>query len=209
MRADFIEREFLRLILDVMQRDNALAVRVSLETGLRIGDVLALTEDKLSPGGALETVCQKTGKPFSGQVSERTAADLRANACGGWLFPSPRNVSKHKSRQAVWKDIKNAARKCGVKVNVTPHTARKVHGVETFRKKGLNEVQRELQHDRIQTSLLYAFADALTGERHQKPPQAADSHAAEEFLAELIKNLGGACAVYDAIMAALDERGCE
>lgn len=209
MKADFVERDFLRLVMDVMRGDNALAIRVSLETGLRIGDVLALRSDELGADGSVRTICRKTGKPFEGRVSDRTAADLRANERGGWLFPSPVKPGEHKTRQAVWRDIKTAARKCGIKVNVTPHTARKVHGVETFRAKGLGEVQRELQHDRVSTSLLYAFADVLTGERHQKPTHAADCHAAERLIGAIINNLGGAGAVYAAIRRAFEEEGEE
>lgn len=43
MRADYIKPSVYTRIYHLMQYENALALRLSLETGLRIGDCLALT----------------------------------------------------------------------------------------------------------------------------------------------------------------------
>lgn len=42
MQSQYIDRDVWRAIMPCMTRDNALAIAVSHETGLRIGDVLAL-----------------------------------------------------------------------------------------------------------------------------------------------------------------------
>ena len=59
--------------------------------------------------------------------------------------------------------MKKAARLLGVDLNAAPHSARKTYAVEVFKDKGLDAAQKELQHDRISTTMLYAFSDMLTG----------------------------------------------
>jgi integrase len=212
VRSDYIEREALSVLFAAMTRENVLAVRVSLQTGLRIGDVLALTPECLGEDGSINTVCQKTGKPFHGYVDKQTAKALRWSSNKKWLFPSPKDGNNHRTRQAVWRNIKDAVKRCGVRRNVTPHTARKIYAVETFRKKGLDGVQKDLQHDRITTSMLYAFADTLTidAERRSAQTQASDATALA-FCRGLVAALGGEAAIFAAAERALrevDENAC-
>lgn len=204
MRSDYVEKEALFLLFGAMTRENALAVRVSLLTGLRIGDVLALKPCNLADDGTITTVCQKTRKPFYGKIDEKTRKELKRNANDKWLFPSPRDGNSHRTRQAVWRNIKNAVVRCGVRRNVTPHTARKVYAVETFRKKGLNAVQEDLQHDRVTTSTLYAFADLITAEAKRNESE-SNANAAAAFCRGLILALGGEAAVFAAASRALKE----
>ena len=164
-----------------MYQGNADAVRVSLITGLRIGDVLALTRDQIGADGTVQTVCKKTKKPFTGTIPKKLAARLRHGAsAAGWVFPSPvpRCHDKHRTRQAVWRDVKRAAKICAVPRNVSPHSARKIYAVEKFKKEGLEEAQNSLQHDRLTTTLIYAFSDQLAAAndnaRTKKPPEDVD-----------------------------------
>ena len=61
MRSDYVKSESFRLLINSMQYENGLALRVSLETGLRIGDVLKARPADLK-GNKLYFVAQKTGK---------------------------------------------------------------------------------------------------------------------------------------------------
>jgi hypothetical protein len=79
--------------------------------------------------------------------------------------------------------MKQAAKRIGVELNAAPHSARKTYAVETFKDGGLPAVQRELQHDRISTSMLYAFSDML--QNGGRPAQVQDCGDLEQ-LAELI-----------------------
>ncbi len=183
---------------------NARALLVSLSTGLRIGDVLALRHQDIN-GRMLTTVCQKTGKPFAAELPPNLANGLAEWNGSEWCFPSPRNPAKHRTRQAVWHDIKCAARKAGLSENITPHSARKIFAVDRFRKKGLNDVQIALQHDRPDTTLIYAFSNLLQGTKKEKPNECSDSqHLVDKFISALVEALGGAETVRRALGASLN-----
>lgn len=170
MKSDYIKPEQMEFMLRLMARDNANAIRISIHTGLRIGDVLRLKRSDVGADGTITTVCQKTNKNFVGKIPmQLLRVIMNCNADSEWLFPSPdsRRRGKPRTRQAVWHDIKKAAKTCAVNRNVTPHSARKVYAVDKFRQSGLEEAQRALQHDNLETTLIYAFADIL-GEA--KPP---------------------------------------
>lgn len=175
VKSEYIEPEQLDFLLDLMKEANANAVRVSLETGLRIGDVLALTvQDLDAESGAICTICAKTGKPFEGKISGALSRALLSRARRGWLFPSPKTKG-HRTRQAVWRDLKRAAERCALQINVTPHSARKIFAVEQFRARGLSAAQERLGHDRTETTLLYAFSDILTKNEPKKQKNAPKS----------------------------------
>ena len=178
VKSEYINPEQFKLILDLMQPENAAAVRVCLITGLRIGDVLALKRENVGADGTIHTICKKTGKPFVGEIPVKLARALLLNAGGeaGWLFPSPspRRWNEPRTRQAVWSDIKRAAKICAVPRNVTPHSARKIYAVGKFHKDGLEAAQISLQHDRLATTLIYAFSDQLAAEsKAPKKPEAS------------------------------------
>lgn len=145
-----------------MRYDNVLALRVSLTTGLRIGDVVALSKWDLSSGG-VSYVAEKTKKAgFCPLPADLYAVLKRRSRNGvGWCFPSATREGKHRTRQAVWADMKKAARLCGLKVHASPHSARKSYGVAVYRDGGLDAVRDALQHDSVATSMLYAYADRM------------------------------------------------
>ena len=88
-------------------------------------------------------------------------AQLRAQAGEDWVFPG-RNPAKHRTRQAVWADVKRAARAFRLPQNVGPHSFRKVYAVELLRKYGdLERVRRALNHGSYTTTMVYAMADRL------------------------------------------------
>lgn len=159
MQSQYIDREVWRAIMPCMTRDNALAIAVSLETGLRIGDVLALQVSDLSDSSIAYTA-QKTGKAGSAPCAARLIDILRSNARGGYCFP-PRRGSKspHRSRQAVWANVRQAAQRTGIKPHVSPHSARKTYAVQLYHRRGIAAVQAALQHDDVNTTNLYALAD--------------------------------------------------
>ena len=146
-----------------MTYDNVLALRVALETGLRIDDVLSLRADQLK-ARTLRGVAEKTGKPYKKVISADLARRLanRGQNKGGYLFPHRTKAGDHRTRQAVWANMKKAAKLLGVQLNAAPHSARKTYAVEIFKDKGIDATQRELQHDRVSTTMLYAFSNILT-----------------------------------------------
>jgi integrase len=143
-----------------MTYDNVLALRISLETGLRIDDVLSIRADDLR-GRTLRGIAEKTGKPYKKTISQDLANRLRGLNRVGYIFPHRIKQGEHRTRQAVWKNMKQAARILGIELNAAPHSARKTYSVELFHDKGLAAAQKELQHDNISTTMLYVFSDIL------------------------------------------------
>ena len=169
-----------------MTYENVLALRVSLETGLRIDDVLSLRVDQV----LRRTICgvaEKTDKPYRKAISADLAKRLAALTPnkGGYIFPHRIDPMKHRTRQAVWANMKKAAVLMGVKMNAAPHSARKTYAVEMFKDKGLERTQQELQHDRISTTMLYAFSDMLCG-AERNTQDVVDMDAFAEIIAEKV-----------------------
>ena len=83
--------------------------------------------------------------------------------------------------------MKKAADVMGVELNAAPHSARKTYAVEVFQDRGLDAAQKELQHDRLSTTMLYAFSDILSQDCNKMSQNLQSSINLEEF-AELIAN---------------------
>ena len=169
-----------------MQYDNVLAMRVSLETGLRIDDVLSLKPENISNDCTIYCTAKKTGKRAVKKIPKKLYKQLRANSGKCWVFPSPKNENKHRTRQAVWRDIKNAGKKNGNANGVSPHSARKTYAVDTMHEKGINAVQRELQHSRLDTTMLYAFSDLMVGRAPKKEIDPSVINDIAQIIAEKI-----------------------
>ena len=164
MRSDFVEKDILGHVLFALTEPNRLACRVALETGLRIDDVLSLPAVVL--GMKSFTVCEsKTGKKKRCRLSEGLRAELKVISGHLFVFPHRPNPNRHRTRQAVYADLKRAGKLFRVKQNVTPHTMRKAYAVDLMRKYGdLNKVAEALNHDKnfMSTTMLYALADVIS-----------------------------------------------
>lgn len=157
MKAEYLLNREVELILAALMPANALALRVALHTGLRIGDVLRLKPEQLKTRFWITE--QKTGKKRQIGLPEKLLVELRETAGECWVFPG-RDPEKHRTRQAVWKDMKRAAKAFRLPVNVGTHSARKFYAVELMRKYGdIDRVRRALNHDSETVTLLYAMAD--------------------------------------------------
>lgn len=162
MRSDYMKPENYNRLFVFMSYENVLAVRVSLETGLRIGDVLKVRPSELR-GRTIFFSAEKTGKSGKAVISQDLANRLRQIAGTDYIFEG-RGGSGHRSRQAVWKDVKKAAaqlRAAGAisGENITPHSARKTFAVTDAERYGLNHTQKQLQHRDKATTRAYAFSD--------------------------------------------------
>jgi integrase len=151
-----LERE-VDLVLSTLTHENALVMRVALHTGLRVGDVLALKPEQLQP--RFWVTESKTRKRRQVGLPEPLLSDLKKAAGKTWVFPGV-DSTKHRTRQAVWKDVKRAAKAFRLPQNVGPHSARKVYAVQLMEKYGdIKRVQRALNHSSEVVTLIYAMAD--------------------------------------------------
>lgn len=157
MKTEYLLHREVDLVLAALTPENRLVMRVCLHTGLRVGDVLALKTAQLAPHFWITE--QKTGKRRQVGLPEPLLSDLRKQAGKVWVFPG-RNGRKHRTRQAVWKDVKRAARAFRLPQNVGPHSARKVFAVDLLQKYGeISRVKKALNHSSEAVTMIYALAD--------------------------------------------------
>ena len=175
MRSEYINYGDLQHLFAVLMPENALALRVALETGLRIGDVLAIRTEQLRTQ-RFTVREQKTGKSKRIYLSKPLWDALRRSAGRYYVFEGRNDPKKHRTRQAVFADLKRAARAFRLPQNVSIHSIRKLYAVTLLDETGDMElVQRALNHDRITTTLIYALSDRLDllqpKKRNGKPPR--------------------------------------
>lgn len=173
LRADYITPAQLGQLLGELTPANRLACQVAAFTGLRIGDVLALQVEQLRDTPIRVTEA-KTHKVREIALPEEIKDRLRIQAGPVWCFPA-RAGPGHRSRQAVWADIKRAAGRMGLPQNVCCHSLRKYFAVEEFgRAKGnLDVVQQLLNHRYPSTTYIYigsrTIYDAMYGGGRDPP----------------------------------------
>lgn len=186
MRTDYLNPQLYNRLYAVMTYENVLAMRIALETGLRIDDVLSIRYEQIK-GRTLRGIAEKTGKEYKKVISHDLAKRLLQGNDGkkGYIFPHRTKSNEHRTRQAVWSNMKKAADIMGVELNAAPHSARKTYAVEVFKDKGINAAQKELQHDRMSTTMIYAFSNLLT-ENERKSDETCISLKEIESFADLV-----------------------
>lgn len=158
MKTEYLFDKEVDRVLALLTPENRLVLRACLSTGLQVSDVLALTPGQLKPHFWVTE--QKTGKRRQVGLREPLLSDLKKAAGKDWVFPG-RDPRKHRTRQAVWKDVKRAAAALRLAQNVAPHSIRKVYAVELLHKYGdIAKVQKALNHSNAAVTLVYAMADA-------------------------------------------------
>ena len=167
LKSKFIDEPEVKKLQSVMDAAAWLPLWVSLETGLRVGDVVKLKRAAVKADG-VHYRAQKTRKNGVAQISAELRRQLPTK--GKWLFPSPYKPGEPITRQCVWARIKAAAKRAGVDPSgISPHTMRKVFAVELYREKGFEAVRKALQHTNAATTEIYSFADWNTGESANLP----------------------------------------
>lgn len=163
MKTEYLLHREVGHVLAALMPQNRLIARVCLQTGLRVGDVVALRTRDI--GQQFMVTEAKTNKRRRVGLTEDLIRDILAQAGPEWAFPG-RVPGGHKSRQAVWADVKRAARAFRLPQNVGPHSLRKVYAVDLLERYGdIGRVQRALNHSSIETTLIYAMADKLLAAR--------------------------------------------
>ena len=167
MRSEWISKGEFEHILAGLMPENRLACEISLITGLRINDVLALTPEKVRKQ-RFTVREEKTGKTKFVRLPKEIVN--RCLACAGqhYIFEHRINGRKHRTRQAVYKDLRRVADLFKVKQNITPHTARKVYAVEEFESSGgnLKKVKKLLNHSNEAVTMIYAMANVLSKKKN-------------------------------------------
>lgn len=166
-KSEFIEREYLEHLLFALMPENRLACEVCLKTGLRISDVLSLKTADLSE--RMTVVEQKTGKKKRITLGKRLCAELLEIAGEYYVFEHRDDPRRHRTRQAVYMDIKRATKAFRIKANFSTHSIRKIYAVDLMRKYGdIEKVRLALNHNNETVTLIYALADQIKAKSYKK-----------------------------------------
>lgn len=174
MRSDWVQPALLDHILAALTPPNELALRVSMATGLRIDDVLHIKAQQIEKGRRFTVTERKTGKKRRIYIPEFLHEAMLRQSRRFYVWENRLDPKQPRTRQAVWKDLKRAAKLFRVSdsLNVTPHTARKVFAVEAFAKYGrLDRVRDLLNHGDEGVTALYLMSEALTARKLAGRPQ--------------------------------------
>lgn len=167
MKTEYLLNREVEHVLAALTPSNRLVLRVSLHTGLRVGDVLALRPAQLGPQFWITE--QKTGKRRRVGLPAELLRELRSEAGEVWVFEGRNDWRKHRTRQAVWADVKRAQRAFRLPQNIGPHSFRKVYAVDLLRRYGdIDRVRRALNHRDVSVTMVYALADQLLRAKHKK-----------------------------------------
>lgn len=172
MRSDWVNNDIMGHILSALMTPNRLALIVSLTTGLRIDDVLSLKASQLKT--RMTVTESKTKKKRTIRLSESLLDELLRISGKIWVFEGRCDARKHRTRQAVYKDIKRACKAFRVPttLKVSPHTARKIYAVKQYKRTcSIDKVKSLLNHSSEAVTMIYALADELTRRNSTKREQ--------------------------------------
>lgn len=168
MRSGWKPKGELEHLLSALMPENRLALELSLITGLRINDVLSLKPEQVKKQ-RFTIREEKTGKTKKVYIPKEYVERCIATAGQHYVFEHRLNGNEHRTRQAVFKDLKRVCRLFRIKENISPHTMRKAYAVEEFKRNGdLKKVQKLLNHTNEAVTMVYAFADILEKRKHFK-----------------------------------------
>lgn len=161
MRTEAIEKVDIEAALRLMTTENELVLRVMIATGLRVGDVLGLKAAHLD-GGSVTIKEQKTGKKRRLRLPQDLRRQLQRIAGEVYVFEHRDDKKRHRTRQAVWKDIKQAADKMRVPYNVGTHSARKRWALNCLdRGYDVYDLQRLMNHSTPEITMIYCIANQV------------------------------------------------
>ena len=109
-------------------------------------------------------------------LTNELLSQLQAQEGSVWVFSSPKDPQKHRTRQTVWWDVKRAAKAFRLPQNVAPHSLRKLYAVDLLNRCGgnLGRVQRALNHSDAATTYIYAMAYEIYRAKYEKPNRERD-----------------------------------
>lgn len=162
MRTEVAPTSVMQAVLLALTPSNRLAVEMSMRYGMRIGDVLATRTEDVRKGRWTYKE-EKTGKTRRITLCAALQCRLLQQAGRIYCFEHRTDYKRHRTRQAVYKDIKRAAELFRLRENIAPHSYRKEYAVNAFHRFGnIKRVQKLLNHSSEAVTMIYALADELS-----------------------------------------------
>lgn len=177
MKAGYIDEATAELLIYGATAPTALCLAIALETGLRMGDIVALRKKTVDEARANEGRArvreQKTGKTrevqFSDALLRRMSAQTRRQRKGEYLFPHARKKGEHRTRESVRMSIKRTCERYHIDpAGVSPHSFRKLYAKRLYAETGnLEKVRAAMGHEQLATTALYVLSDKA-GQKEEK-----------------------------------------
>lgn len=169
-----------------MMPANRLVVEVADATGLRIGDVLQLRTEQLQRGQRVTVRESKTGKTRRVYMPAKLRDRMLNQAGARYVFEGRGGIDRHRTRQAVYKDMVQAAqvfKRSGAApqaASISPHSARKRAAVRAYHRGGVDAARALLNHadNDIAVTLLYALSDVEPPRRQRRAKKRSGGAAA-------------------------------
>ena len=171
MKSDYVSAEEAETLISALPYEYRGIVYAAVETGFRIGDLCRARAWNFNKDEqTLAVVEQKTGKMRTVAATPRLLRVLEGLDGHGierlcyrtYLFEH--DGHKPISRSTIWRWVTRTWERLhkGEERNITPHSFRKLYAVNR-RKAGvkLGDISADLNHERIETTMIYAFADML------------------------------------------------
>lgn len=165
IRSEITDELTNEVINRLLMLPNRLVLNLSKDTGLRIDDCLSIESAKFRQKMTITE--KKTGKKKKIYINSKLFRELQQYkntvVCGKkFLFPHRTDEKKHRTRQAVWYDIKRACRALRCTENITPHSMRKMYAVSLFQKGySIQEIKEKLNHDSEAVTILYIMSELI------------------------------------------------
>ena len=168
VRSDYIQTDTISHLLWALMPCDKIICEVALATGWRIDDILNIKTEQvvkaLKKKRPSITIIEKKTKKHSTKYLSKAILEQMFDISGRvFVFEGRDDYRKHRSRQAVFLDLKRAAKRFNLKISLSPHSLRKNYAVY-LRQQGysLTQIQEALNHDNALTTMLYAFADEMS-----------------------------------------------
>ena len=161
--ADWVNEQSMGHILAALTAANRRVMWVALCSGLRISDVLGIKtvqiqgkKGDLEHGIKVSVREQKTGQTRRFWMPRELRLELLEHAGKLYVFPNRFGQNRHRTRQAVEKDLRRARAllRLPASVTVSPHSARKIYAVQ--------HGKGSLHHRSKIVELMYDTADLAT-----------------------------------------------
>lgn len=163
-----IDKDDIHAALRMLTYPNELVVRVMLQTGLRVGDVLSLRRSDIEQQSKVIKE-QKTGKKRRLRLSSNFRQELLRHSGRVFIFEGRDDWRKCRTRQAVWKDLKRASELLRISYNLGTHSARKRWAVDLYESgKPVHEIQKIMNHSSPEVTMLYCLAEKIHDRKVQK-----------------------------------------
>ena len=107
MRSDWLQGDSMGHVLAAMMPENRLVMETCIATGLRASDVLNLRTERLRQRMTVREL--KTGKTRRVYFPRELYLRLVGNAGKIWVFEGRTDYTKHRTRQAVYRDVRRQA----------------------------------------------------------------------------------------------------